>query len=186
MTQSQPGLASTARVVVTRPDDPLAAPLVEELSRDVADRLTVFRNGETVAAHDVHAVSDDEIIAEMLGRRLDRLYPERVDTATGRVALKVRDLSVGDRLRDASFDLREGEVLGVGGLQGHGQRELFQVGRDLNAQTGSLSPLVAAGAFYLMLTIPLTHLVNFVDNRLRHGRPTVDPVDPLAVSQEMT
>ena len=51
-----------------------------------------------------------------------------------------------------------------------GQRELFQVGRDLNAQTGSLSPLVAAGVFYLILTIPLTHLVNFVDNRLRHGR----------------
>ena len=50
------------------------------------------------------------------------------------------------------------------------QRELFQVGRDLNAQTGNLSPLVAAGLFYLMLTIPLTHLVNYVDNRLRRGR----------------
>ena len=67
-----------------------------------------------------------------------------------------------------------------------GQRELFQVGRDLNAQTGSLSPLVAAGAFYLMLTIPLTHLVNYVDNRLRTGRPAKaeDPL-PLATSQEM-
>jgi polar amino acid transport system substrate-binding protein len=60
-----------------------------------------------------------------------------------------------------------------------GQRELFQVGRDLNAQTGSLSPLVAAGAFYLMLTIPLTHLVNLVDNRLRHGRSGVESEDPL-------
>jgi polar amino acid transport system substrate-binding protein len=68
-----------------------------------------------------------------------------------------------------------------------GQRELFQVGRDLNAQTGSLSPLVAAGAFYLILTIPLTHLVNYVDNRLRTGRPHVEPEDPLAVptTQEM-
>jgi polar amino acid transport system substrate-binding protein len=66
-----------------------------------------------------------------------------------------------------------------------GQRELFQVGRDLNAQTGSLSPLVAAGMFYLVLTIPLTHLVNFVDNRLRQGRPATEP-DPLAASQEMT
>ena len=43
------------------------------------------------------------------------------------------------------------------------QRELFQVGRDLNAQTGNLSPLVAAGLFYLALTIPLTHLVNYID-----------------------
>jgi polar amino acid transport system substrate-binding protein len=50
------------------------------------------------------------------------------------------------------------------------QRELFQVGRDLNAQTGNLSPLVAAGLFYLMLTVPLTHLVNYIDVRLRRGR----------------
>ena len=66
-----------------------------------------------------------------------------------------------------------------------GQRELFQVGRDLNAQTGNLSPLVAAGLFYLALTIPLTHLVNYIDTRLRRGRTVAEPEDPLAVSQEM-
>lgn len=71
-----------------------------------------------------------------------------------------------------------------------GQRELFQVGRDFNAQTGSLSPLVAAGLLYLSLTIPLTHLVNVVDHRLRRGRPA-DPDDPIELnpaisSQEMT
>jgi polar amino acid transport system substrate-binding protein len=57
------------------------------------------------------------------------------------------------------------------------QRELFQVGRDLNAQTGSLSPLVAAGLFYLILTIPLTHLVNYIDSRLRSGRRAPRPED---------
>jgi len=69
------------------------------------------------------------------------------------------------------------------------QRELFQVGRDLNAQTGNLSPLVAAGLFYLILTIPLTHLVNYIDARLRKGRPAQpeDPLSPLdpAATQEM-
>jgi polar amino acid transport system substrate-binding protein len=67
------------------------------------------------------------------------------------------------------------------------QRELFQVGRDLNAQTGNLSPLVAAGLFYLALTIPLTHLVNYIDARLRRGRPvaeTEDPASPVS-TQEM-
>lgn len=64
------------------------------------------------------------------------------------------------------------------------QRELFQVGRDLNAQTGNLSPLVAAGLFYLLLTIPLTHLVNYIDNRLRRGkRPAED--EPVTATQEM-
>jgi ribose transport system ATP-binding protein len=62
----------------------------------------------------------------MLGRRLDRLYPPRVATATGRVALGARGLSVGSRLKDVDLDLMEGEVLGVGGLQNQGQRELFQ------------------------------------------------------------
>ncbi|WP_026256576.1 ABC transporter substrate-binding protein/permease [Mycobacterium sp. 155] len=65
------------------------------------------------------------------------------------------------------------------------QRELFQVGRDLNAQTGNLSPLVAAGLFYLLLTIPLTHLVNFVDNRLRRGRPAAEEDPTASVDQEM-
>ncbi|CAN5273362.1 ABC transporter substrate-binding protein/permease [soil metagenome] len=66
------------------------------------------------------------------------------------------------------------------------QRELFQVGRDLNAQTGNLSPLVAAGLFYLALTIPLTHLVNYIDARLRRGpsAATEDPLDPMT-TQEM-
>ncbi|MGV0798456.1 amino acid ABC transporter permease, partial [Mycolicibacterium elephantis] len=66
------------------------------------------------------------------------------------------------------------------------QRELFQVGRDLNAQTGNLSPLVAAGLFYLALTVPLTHLVNHIDARLRRGRPPAeeDPLE-LSTSQEM-
>jgi polar amino acid transport system substrate-binding protein len=66
------------------------------------------------------------------------------------------------------------------------QRELFQVGRDLNAQTGNLSPLVAAGLFYLLLTVPLTHLVNFIDARLRRGRePGEEGPLELSTSQEM-
>jgi ribose transport system ATP-binding protein len=94
--------------------------------RGVADRLTIFRNGATVAAHEARAVSDDEIVAEMIGRRLDRLYPDRAPTATGRVALRVADFASPPRLQGVGFELIEGEVLGVGGLQGHGQRELFQ------------------------------------------------------------
>jgi ribose transport system ATP-binding protein len=94
--------------------------------RQVADSVTVFRNGKTVATHAIAEVSDDAIISEMLGRKLDRLYPERVPTATERVALRTRDLAAGTRLAGVGIDLHEGEVLGVAALQGHGQRELFQ------------------------------------------------------------
>lgn len=93
--------------------------------RQVADRVTVFRNGKTVASHPIGEVSDDEIIAEMLGRHMERLYPERKLTATANIALRTRGLAAS-RLAGVDLDLHEGEVLGVAGLQGHGQRELFQ------------------------------------------------------------
>ncbi len=51
------------------------------------------------------------------------------------------------------------------------QREIFRVGNDAAGNTGNLSPLVAAAILYLILTIPLTHLVNFIDHRLRTGKP---------------
>lgn len=50
------------------------------------------------------------------------------------------------------------------------ERELFQIGQDFAANNGNQSPLVAAAIFYLALTIPLTHLVNYIDNRLRTGK----------------
>ncbi|MCB8883381.1 amino acid ABC transporter permease/ATP-binding protein [Acidisoma cellulosilytica] len=51
-----------------------------------------------------------------------------------------------------------------------GERELFRVGQDAAVDTGNLSPLLLAGLFYLIITVPLTHVVNFVDTRLRTGR----------------
>lgn len=50
------------------------------------------------------------------------------------------------------------------------QRELFRIGQDAAANTGNQSALLLAGLFYLALTVPLTHLVNLVDKRLRKGR----------------
>ncbi len=60
------------------------------------------------------------------------------------------------------------------------ERELFGIGKDATANSGNLSPLIAAAALYLLLTIPLTHLVNYIDHRLRTGRP--EKVQPDAVA----
>ncbi len=55
------------------------------------------------------------------------------------------------------------------------ERELFRVGQDAAVLTGNLSPLVLAGVFYLVITVPLTHLVNYFDNRFRTGRRKATP-----------
>jgi polar amino acid transport system permease protein len=60
------------------------------------------------------------------------------------------------------------------------ERELFQIGQDAAARSGNLSPYVAAAIFYLAMTIPLTHLVNYIDHRLRTGKPEKKEPDELA------
>ncbi|GAA2328053.1 MULTISPECIES: amino acid ABC transporter permease [Streptomyces] len=63
------------------------------------------------------------------------------------------------------------------------QRELFRIGQDDSVATGNLSPLLATGLCYLLLTVPLTHLVNYIDRRLRDGsrRPAATPEEPSLV-----
>lgn len=60
-------------------------------------------------------------------------------------------------------------VLGIG----LGDRDLFRIGQNLNQQFANFSPFVAAGAMYLLITVPLTRLVNYLDTRLREGRSQV-------------
>jgi polar amino acid transport system permease protein len=50
------------------------------------------------------------------------------------------------------------------------EREIFRIGQDQAVVTGNLSPLLLAGVFYLVITVPLTHVVNYIDNRLRLGK----------------
>ncbi|WP_329576113.1 amino acid ABC transporter permease [Kitasatospora sp. NBC_01250] len=57
------------------------------------------------------------------------------------------------------------------------QRDLFRIGQDAAATSGNESALLLAGLFYLLLTVPLTHLVNVIDRRLRNGRTSAEPTD---------
>lgn len=67
------------------------------------------------------------------------------------------------------------------------ERELFRVGQDAAVLTGNLSPLVLAGVFYLVITVPLTHVVNYFDNRLRTGRrKAVAPTSGLEEVQQQS
>jgi len=65
------------------------------------------------------------------------------------------------------------------------ERELFRVGQDAAVLTGNLSPLVLAGLFYMAITVPLTHLVNYFDNRFRTGRRPAAPTSGLKEVNEL-
>ena len=91
--------------------------------RDIGDRLTVLRDGRRIATADVAATTPDGIIRWMVGRELRELYPPR-ECQPGAEVLRVRGLARRGVLRDISFALRQGEVLGLAGLVGAGRTEL--------------------------------------------------------------
>ena len=97
---------------------------IEEVKR-VADRVTVLRDGRVVGSSDVDAITIDEIIALMVGRQVEELYP-RSERQAGEVILEIEDLAGLEKPRSASLELHRGEVLGVAGLVGAGRTELLR------------------------------------------------------------
>ena len=94
---------------------------LEEIMQ-LADRITVLRDGHTVGTRSIADVDQRELVRWMVGRDVVD-YFHRPPRAAGPVALEVSGLR-NDRVRDVSFQLREGEVLGIAGLVGSGRTEL--------------------------------------------------------------
>ena len=94
---------------------------------ELADECTVFCNGRSVAHYAAGTKSDNEVVELMIGRKYDGVFPPRTPRmqrdATPR--LETRRLGWTDRLVDISLHLHAGEVVGLGGLDGQGQRELL-------------------------------------------------------------
>ncbi len=94
---------------------------------ELADDCTVFRNGSNVATYPAGTKTDDEVVEMMIGREFSHVFPAKPPprSSEGPPLLDVRNLRWADRLRDISFHVRAGEVVGLGGLDGQGQRELL-------------------------------------------------------------
>ena len=90
--------------------------------RAIADRITVFRGGRDVGSF--RELSEDDAVALMTGQNVGTLYPKLPPRPRSGEALGVRGLA-GPRLPPATLAVAPGEVVGVGGLAGHGHRELF-------------------------------------------------------------
>lgn len=94
--------------------------------RQIADRYTVLRDGRNVVTGVIADVTNEELIARMVGRTATGLFPSRQRASHTDVALSVRDVSAPPALEHASFDLHRGEILGIAGLLGSGRTELVR------------------------------------------------------------
>jgi ribose transport system ATP-binding protein len=97
----------------------------------ISDQFTVLRDGETVGGGVTKDSTPETIIALMVGRKVEDLYP-RSKRTPGEVILEIKELAGTGRPRKASFQLRRGEVLGISGLVGAGRTELMRAIFGLN------------------------------------------------------
>ncbi len=98
---------------------------MEEILR-ISDDVTIMRDGQWIATEPASELTMDKIIKLMVGRELTNRFPPKTNTP-GEVALEVEGLSAQySHVRDVSFQLRKGEVLGIAGLDGAGRTEVLE------------------------------------------------------------
>lgn len=95
---------------------------------ELADEVTVFRNGEVVSTAPSHDWSKPQLVRAMLGQGAEHALQQAAATRQGphQPVLTVRSLSTPTKLRDVSFDVGQGEILGLGGLAGSGRSSLLR------------------------------------------------------------
>ena len=99
---------------------------LDEIAR-IADRVVVLRDGQLVATHDTAQVPVKTLVEEMVGRPLDRMFPEMPAPSPSAPLIEVEGLTSSDgAFADVSFSIRPGEIFGVAGIVGAGRTELMR------------------------------------------------------------
>ncbi len=93
--------------------------------REVADTCTVLRDGSHVRTGPIDQVTDSDLVAAMVGRSIETLFPSRrLGPLANDVILAIDGLSAGDELQSVTFELQRGEILGIAGLAGSGRTRM--------------------------------------------------------------
>ncbi|RUW28304.1 sugar ABC transporter ATP-binding protein [Mesorhizobium sp. M4B.F.Ca.ET.215.01.1.1] len=95
---------------------------------DNCDRVTVLRDGRYITTLEIAETTPEQVVASMVGRVIDSLYPEKLrdDERSEDILLEIAGLCEATAFRDISFQLRKGEILGIGGLIGAGRSEIVK------------------------------------------------------------
>jgi ribose transport system ATP-binding protein len=97
---------------------------LEEIFR-LCDRTTVMKDGQYIGTYETSELDDKKLVSLMIGRTLESYFPARVSNI-GKTVFKVENIRAGKAVKNVSFEVREGEVLGISGLVGAGRTETLR------------------------------------------------------------
>ncbi len=107
---------------------------MDEIFR-ISDDITIYRDGEYIATDRAENLTQDKLITLMVGREVTEMFP-KVECPIGDTILKVEHLSAGRAVKDVSFELHRGEILGFAGLVGAGRTETVETIFGMRTKTG--------------------------------------------------
>ena len=105
--------------------------------RQIAQRVTVLRDGKVGGGGLVSELSDDAVLNMIVGRKLESAFPPKSGASGGREVLTVRNLT-GSHFKDVSFEAHAGEIVGVAGVAGNGQSEFMRALAGLDKHSGDV------------------------------------------------
>src|SRR5438128_1456543 len=130
----------------------------------ISDRITVLRDGQTIETNDTNKLDEPRVIAQMVGRSVDQIFPEATHDR-GEIVFEARNVTVEDPsvrgkllVDDVGFSVHKGEVLGIAGLMGSGRSEL------LMAIFGAHAGRKSAEIFVSGKQVQISHPGDAIDN----------------------
>lgn len=94
---------------------------------NISDRISVLRDGKYINTWEIKNISKNEIIAAMIGRKLEEMFPHRRILSSNKIVLEVKNLNKRRKIKNIDLGIREGEVLGLAGLDGSGVEDIFRI-----------------------------------------------------------
>ena len=125
---------------------------------EISNRVTVIRDGNVIQTENALILTKEMIVSMMVGREIDNIYPKS-EPSLGREMLRVENVSTKDLLRNISFDLKAGEILGFSGLVGSGRTELMEVIFGMRNKT-------SGNIFIEDKAVDIKHPQTAIDNRI--------------------
>ncbi len=141
---------------------------LDEVAR-IADRVTVMRDGRIVRTAERGEMNEDQMAEAMVGRELSDMFPRKHHSDGADPVLEVKNFTIGTLVKDVSFTLRRGEILGFAGLVGSGRTELMEGLIGVRHSTGSVAINGAPIHIHSVEAAMNAGLVYLPEDRKEHG-----------------